>query len=83
MWRLRGVTPENKNAHACKALGYGLAALYGTARPLRNENPEDDVVTYLTPLRKRRSENTNALLGRRERIVLPGGGVKFVEVQAS
>lgn len=36
LWRMRGGTPQRKNDHACKALGYGVSTLFGTLRPESN-----------------------------------------------
>ncbi len=50
-WLLSGAgQPKAENDHACKALGYGLLAHFGAARPNTVEEDDDAQTTYLNEI---------------------------------
>ena len=72
IWRMRGSQPEKANDHACKALGYGALAHFGTRRPstdddkLWEEEPGTAYVSsYLTGVGMGQDDPFERLLRRR------------------
>ena len=78
IWRMQGDRPRNSNCDAVKALGYGLLAYYGTARPQEDDDEEWEAVSYLPQARSNDADRWRRLMHPENANPVRTGGTRYV-----